>query len=97
MEKNAQNTKSIEDKVLDLRTEIIREFRVRRNIKPKQIYTNLTERRALAESFYNIMQEKKLFKLKFLTLIEGLDERSRNEVIRILNRMNKITDGNTKG
>ena len=97
LEKNAQNTKSIEDKVLDLRTEIIREFRVRRNIKPKQIYTNLTERRALAESFNNIMQEKKLFKLKFLTLIEGLDERSRNEVIRILNRMNKITDGNTKG
>lgn len=84
-------------KISNLHTEVMREFRVRRNIKPKQIYVNLTEREALSQSFREIMENSDVFEKKFLALISGLNEKSITNVIRILVRMKKIIDGNTKG
>ena len=97
MQKQIQVQKEEEIKLSDFHTEVMRELRVRKNIKPKQIYMNLTEREALAKSFGEIMNDGRLFEEKFIALIHGLDEKSRQNVIRILTRMSKILDGNTKG
>lgn len=68
-----------------------------RNIKPRPIYMNLTERAALADSFGQIMQDGAVFEQKFQALIRGLDAESRGTVIRILTRMHRILDHNAKG
>lgn len=68
-----------------------------RNLKPRPIYLNLTERAALADSFGKVMQDGAVFEKKFQALIHGLDAESRGNVIRILTRMHQILDHNTKG
>ncbi|MBQ2830439.1 MAG: FkbM family methyltransferase [Oscillospiraceae bacterium] len=90
----AQNEAAIQKQQASLLSEV----RVcRRNSTARYIYTNLTEREALAESFAEIMQDSPAFERKFQKLIRGLDTQSRQNVIRILSRMHKILDRNTKG
>lgn len=61
-----------------------------------QLYLNLTERAAMVESFKRIMDDPVQFESMYRSLITGLDYKSRETVNRILGRVRKILDGNTK-
>ena len=59
----------------------------------KHLYHNPVERKALVESFNKVMEDENI-KERFNELIKGLDEESISTVVRIMKRMQMISDGN---
>lgn len=89
-EENTALKQVVNDSISQLKTQM---NLFKRQTHTKTLYHNPTERKALAGSFKQIMSDVNI-RNKFIKLIKGLDEESITTVVRILQRMQIISDGN---